>query len=376
MFSLVESAEGVGKSLSIFYEDGGTAVVPSTHSNFDELIELLMSGQADDESVRNLANTLYSVGQKLSRLSERVTVTDSNVLFDGDPLRGELADVIFDSFSVDGLDSDSLKPLVNFLEKAKTNPSVRSIDDLYRWAVRGGLTITPNGDFVAYKGVAVDPGGNSKSISRGSATVNGVQHTGQIPNPDGAIVEMPRSEVDPDSSSYCSVGLHVGTYRYAHGFAQGRTLLCQINPRDVVSVPEDCNSQKVRVSRYVVLNHIDQELYESVYSGTYAQDEYDEDEIDDEEYEDEYECDECGATFCEGECALTCELCGETYCEEECEYDEDEDEDEYLEEGEEIGITIRLAEGQGEGLSVDQSYWDEIFNRSRRNQNFQGGFFQ
>ena len=286
MFSIVDASNG-GKSLSVFYTDGDNATVPSTHPKFQDIVDLLLTGTATDEAVKLLVNTLQVVGEKLSELSERVTVTSWGVQFDGDPLRGELADVILEEFKKG--DEAKFKPLVNFLEKAKQNPSVKSIDDLYRWIRNGDLTITPNGDFVAYKGVAIGKGGISQSISRGTAFVNGEQQKGNIQNPLGAIVTMPRSEVDPDSKSYCSVGLHVGTYSYANSFAQGRTLLIQVNPRDVIAVPEDCNGEKIRVCRYVVLTQTDQRLTERIFTGDYERDEYDEPEEDEYDEEDDYD---------------------------------------------------------------------------------------
>ena len=63
---------------------------------------------------------------------------------------------------------------------------------------------------------------------------------------------MPRGEVQHDPESGCSTGLHVGTYAYAQGYARAALLTVHVNPRDVVSVPTDCDAEKMRVCRYVV----------------------------------------------------------------------------------------------------------------------------
>jgi hypothetical protein len=163
-------------------------------------------------------------------------------------------------------------PLVNFLEKAKTNPSLKSVDDLYRWVSNGDLVIDPDGYIIAYKGVAVNDQGVSVSVHRGKALVNGEEVSGQIPNVAGTTVTMPRTEVHDDEAVACSTGLHVGTYRYASSFAP-RLILVKINPRDVVSVPKDTSSEKMRVCRYVVLNEIITERLKSpVYTQTTIED--------------------------------------------------------------------------------------------------------
>ena len=86
-------------------------------------------------------------------------------------------------------------------------------------------------------------------MSSGRATVNGTTHIGHIPNPPGAVVEMPRTQVNGDRHNGCSTGLHVGTWDYASTFGP-KTLIVSVNPRDVVSVPKDCGYQKLRTCRY------------------------------------------------------------------------------------------------------------------------------
>ena len=71
---------------------------------------------------------------------------------------------------------------------------------------------------------------------------------------------MPRSEVDPNSDSYCSVGLHVGTWSYAQDYAcaSNRVMIkVLVHPRDVVMVPGDSN-EKMRVCRYVILESVEE----------------------------------------------------------------------------------------------------------------------
>lgn len=262
-FSIATPIEGE-KSLTVMYEDGDIISVPHTHPNFDALIELLNSGKSTDESVQDLINTLHAVGKKMARVSERISVAPWGVFFDGDPLRGELSDTILRLHS-DG-DDEALKPLVAFMEKAASNPNLNSIDALYRWIQMENLTITASGDVVGYKGVRVNDDGSFESLWHGKAMVDGEVFEGAIPYPVGGVVEMPRSEVDPDSFSYCSVGLHVGTWNYARSYGAGtnRTMITVLfNPRDVVMVPADSN-EKMRVCRYVIGQKVQKKIEEAL----------------------------------------------------------------------------------------------------------------
>lgn len=307
MFSLTEDSKG--KSLAIFFENGDSETIPETHVSFKPIIEKLLAGTAKDEEIRELTQVLQTVTRKMSAISERVSVDGNAVYFDGDPLRGEISDIIKKMFE-EGRALD-FKPLVNFLEKAATNPSLKSVDDLYRWIQKGDLVIDPDGDIIAYKGVSVRSDGVSVSVHSGTAFVNGEEIKGQIPNVPGTVISMPRSNVNADEMVACSTGLHAGTYSYANSFA-ARLILVKINPRDVVSVPKDASDQKLRVSRYTVLSQIDNRLQSVYYQPTL-------DEDVDEEDEDDYEYDE---SFLEDDEDDLCD-CG---CEDDYEEEEEEEE--------------------------------------------------
>lgn len=293
MFSLTEDSKG--KSLAIFYGDGDSETIPETHVSFKPIIEKLISGQANDEEIRDMTRVLETVARKMSALSERVSVDGKDVYFDGDPLRGEISDIIKKMFE-EGRTLD-FKPLVNFLEKAKTNPSLQSIDDLYRWIRNGDLVIDQDGDIIAYKAVLVNNDGVSTSIHAGPAFVNGEAFDGYVPNVPGTVISMARSLVDDDPHRGCSVGLHAGTYAYASEFrgwqrwCATRLLLVKINPRDVVSVPTDHSDAKMRVARYTVLTQIEERLSVAVYQPELPYDDTEEDfygDEDDYDYEDDF----------------------------------------------------------------------------------------
>lgn len=252
---------------------------------FDELLIALRKG--DDEAADRFLNVGKNVAEALTALSERVSATENRIFFDGDPINSTIADHILRALSEGGSRTHKLRALVNFLEKVQTNPNEHSRDHLYRWAEGAGLTITSDGDVIAYKGVNRAKDGTAVSVSHGTAWVNGEKHTGAIPNRVGDVVTMPRSDVQHDPAVACSTGLHAGTWDYASSFGSGGTLLVKFNPRDVVSVPTDCESQKVRVCRYEVLEVALKKIEATTY-GVESDDDYDEEE------DDKWYCVECG----------------------------------------------------------------------------------
>lgn len=151
------------------------------------------------------------------------------------PVPGGLNTTII-SYMEQGLDFGRL---VKFALKLRENPSYRSVQQLFNFIANTNITIADDGDFIAYKSVR----GDFKDC-----------HTGTFDNSVGAVVEMPRNEVNEDPEQTCSAGLHVATYDYAHNHYRGEvTLFVAVNPRDVIAIPVDYNSAKMRVCRYKVL---------------------------------------------------------------------------------------------------------------------------
>jgi hypothetical protein len=117
------------------------------------------------------------------------------------------------------------------------------------------MPLTPDGDFLAYKSVQA----NFTDWYSG-------QHDFSI----GQIREMARNQVCDNADVGCSAGFHAGSEEYAKSFNGGGNLvIVKINPADVVSVPTDCECQKLRAYRLEVValyrKALDKELYDKVY---------------------------------------------------------------------------------------------------------------
>lgn len=256
----IVSEAGKAATVTMFVNDE-TYVATREHPQFEDIIAALVVEESEDvDKLVGMFDVSKPIADRFQRLSERVTLAHGAIFFDGDRVDDALAGVILDYYNDDNAD---WMPLVAFMEKVYTNLQVHSRDHLFRWMRDKRLTISNEGDILAYKGVRNrnDKLAYESVHSNGTAIVDGVTYVGQpIPNPVGSLVEMPRSEVTFDPAVGCSVGLHVGNWRYARSFSQGAILLVRVNPRDVVSVPVDSNDEKMRVCRYKVIREVQAEL--------------------------------------------------------------------------------------------------------------------
>jgi len=257
--------------------------ITGDHPRFDSILETVRDPEFgnDPQDETNLLESLdpsKGIAERFEKVSEQIAIHNGNVLFEGRIVNDVLTDTIV-RFYDEG--NEDFKPLVLFLEKLNTNPNEHSKTHLYRWLKAQQLSISTNGDFIAYKGVRND----FTSQHAGDGIVDGEWYNhAHLPNKPGSVVEMPRDSVTFDPNNGCSFGLHAGSWNYASSFAPV-TLEVHINPRDVVSVPTDCGDQKLRTCRYKVIQVLDNE-----YSTAYVWDGNDEDEIpeteDDIDYED------------------------------------------------------------------------------------------
>lgn len=258
------SSDNEGSGATVIFSDGTIQQVSQDNANFGRVVSILTGTPVDEIDEAELLELLIpalSVGKNLNRLSERVAFDGSNILFDGDVVADAIAEHIL-RIVKEGGNPDSYKALVAFMEKLYTNPSESSRNSLYDFIVRHNITIDPDGDFYAYKGVKADLG----SVWEGFGIVDGVSMNGSLPNKPGSILEIPRSKVNADNAIGCGTGLHAGTYAYAEGWARGVLLLVKINPRDVVSVPSCSSYQKLRTCRYKVISQTTQQTKVTTYT--------------------------------------------------------------------------------------------------------------
>lgn len=281
MISYMLTKNEQGKQLTVYIGEESYNFY-EIHPRFtDVLLEIEKENNADIELIKEWATPPKTKEHKLEYLSYLVSVENDSVLFDGTVLNGLLSETIL---KLRNLGKD-IKPYVLFLEKLMTNPVENSRHQLYSWLEKHGLVITQDGNFLAYKGVKSNYG----SINTGFGIVNGVTYdNASLDNKIGNVIEMPRSMVQHDTSVACAVGLHAGTLSYARGWAgNGKVVLVEISPADVASVPRDCDTQKIRMCRYKVIQDWDStgEINADEYYDSFDDDYDDSEELVEDTYE-------------------------------------------------------------------------------------------
>lgn len=236
--------------LTVFI-DGRALFAHVSHTNYERILDALRN-DAPPEKLEELMDLPKAISQALATIG-RVTVTESGVLVDDEPLNNHLTDRIM-QFVTNGL---PFKPLVRFYDKLLRNPSRTAVEELYLWLEQSRMPITETGNFLAYKKVNLD----YTSIYDGKTRHD--LHT---------VVEMPRNKVDDCRRNLCSYGLHFCSWYYLphFGSARGdRVLILEIDPADVVSIPEDYDNAKGRACRYYIYGEVPEEKARHAFEDVY-----------------------------------------------------------------------------------------------------------
>ena len=283
-------------SITIFWE-GKPYTLRSDHANFKLAEKAILDARYDD------LGDLLDISKAVENFVEgEIEVRDEIVYYKGHRLHGVVVDKLLDMLRSGMKDS---APLTNFITRLQANPSANSVNELYSFLSYKSLATTPEGKVLGYKGVQ----GNFWSSTGNADTIVVQGETNdrhQILNEVGSTIEVARRCVDDNKDNHCSFGLHVGSYDYANQWAgkDGRLLLVEFDPQDAVSVPTDCDFQKLRVSKYKVVSDItgtrkeldtpvyeaNKPIYGSDESDYLDEDDYDEDDYDFDDYdEDDYD---------------------------------------------------------------------------------------
>jgi len=264
--------------------DNGAQILTATdsHPKWEDIIEAY---KAEDESRLRI---LLSMKKVFEEYSEGGLVIDgTGITYHGRPMHGIDVDRAL-AFLKQGL---PYKPYANYLRRKMKNSSARSIEEMYKFLEHKHMPLTPSGKFIAYKGVAE----NYYSIMGNTSTVvlQGVTDpTGHILNVVGTTIEVERSSVDDNFNNGCSFGLHAGSLVYAHGWGK-RVVLVEIDPADVVSVPDCSQHQKLRCCKYTVIGDFVGRIPDT-YTSEFSSNSDDDLSDDSSEDNDSNDCSDCG----------------------------------------------------------------------------------
>ena len=246
MFYLINDS-----GLTVSFPGEKTFNVAKDHVHFSEVLKEVQSGKATVASLDKLVDLKAEIS-KLSSNGVEITLDENEMLKVS--IDGNRVDVLSEELQyrliqmLNEADSDLRTATYNsfalFIKNLYQNPSYKSVQQLYGFLEANDLPITQNGTFLAYKKVRYD----YLDI-----------HSASFDNSIGKTVSMLRNMVEDDPEKTCSAGLHVCSYSYLDNYAESaldRVVICEVNPKDVVSIPVDYNNAKMRVCEYKVVDEI------------------------------------------------------------------------------------------------------------------------
>ena len=200
---------------------------------------------SDEDEVAISADEIFTMAdpksaiEKFSQGKLTVNVKEDCVYYDGNPIHNSLTNRVISMVTMNGI--EGTQSLINFLEKLMENPSLHAVNSLYDFMQHNDIEINGEGNFYAWKRVR-----DNYTDCR----------TGTFDNSVGAEPSMARNMVNEDPEQTCSHGLHVAAKHYLSCFYGPITLMCEVDPKDVVSCPIDYNFAKLRTCRYKVVEDV------------------------------------------------------------------------------------------------------------------------
>lgn len=262
LYKLVEDPDGNVSGSLVNTETMEIRVFDNKHPLYKLISEQILDG--DLESAFESANARKYLEERAQQISENIFLGgDHNLYYQGVLLPEGIARTIMDAIE-DGT-PEGVQAVTSFIERVLVADTNTSRTALFSWIKDRKLSLTLEGEFIAYKGVMVDSDGTPRSISTGPGVVNGEKTSGHLDNSIGNVLSVDRSYVEQEPGEPCGPGLHAGTYNFAKGFSQGLVLAVKIAPENVVSVPVDCHYQKLRVCQYTVVGVVEEESEDLIY---------------------------------------------------------------------------------------------------------------
>ena len=212
---------------------------------YEQIARALYAGNNTEDTENELKEIIDSRStafekrwDAITEISDRLTVIDDVIHWDGEPMHNTLAVRLLALIKA----GHTTEPQEAFQANLEDNPDYRVRQCLFDFLEVGKVPLTSDGCFLAYKYV------NENYLDA---------YSRKFDNSIGAVVSMPRRDVDPDPNNTCSAGLHVCSYSYLGSYTPShRIMVCKINPRDVVAIPADYNNTKMRVCEYEVVGEV------------------------------------------------------------------------------------------------------------------------
>ena len=234
---------------SVFLLDGAKPIeISNDQINYKNVLDAILNN--DWVTVRENLDERVAL---INASHGAVSIVNNKIMYHGEELHNNAAKKLTDLIAQGFSDVDRW---LKFIDKLMNNPSYNSREQAYNFISHQGMPLTVDGNLIGYKGVS----SNYRD-----------KHTGKFDNSVGKEHWMLRHGVDDNPNNGCSAGFHIGSHEYADSWASsdGRLMLVEYSPTDIVSVPNERLHGKLRVCRYKVIGEC--HTRKPVQDGAYGQ---------------------------------------------------------------------------------------------------------
>lgn len=221
----------------------------------DAVMEIINDPEGYDDPISEIYLTIIGTAQeKIDAIREElgVTINDNGDVVIGDAVLPHRFQDLLSTVDT----RQEAESIVAFAHDLLDNPGEHSREALIEWLLANpSLSFTNDGRIIGYRALRDD----FTSNHHGYGIVNGKEYANaHLDNSPGNVLEFPRFMTDANPGARCSIGLHVGTWRYATNYLGYDSVRVSVAFRasDVVSPPSDAQQEKIRVSKFTVLQQV------------------------------------------------------------------------------------------------------------------------
>ena len=223
--------------------DGELYSISSDEPNFRKVYEAVIND--DEKFIKNYFDSTKLIILGTVKVKNGVPVAE-----DGSEIvsRNELSNFI-KLLVKRGMISENadIEPVKPFLMKILQNKFINCLTELYEFCEAGDFEITKDGNLIAYKRV------NANLTSC---------HDGTTQHKVGEYTE--EHNFDTDRTRTCSNGLHFCSYSYLSCFGGDTVIAVEVDPRDIVAIPEDYNFAKGRCRKYKTIAVLQEDANDAI----------------------------------------------------------------------------------------------------------------
>jgi len=223
----------------ILVVDGRASTVGLSHPNYLEICRALQSG--DFERGLALLDVKATIEKVYAGKGLGATITenkhgDVEFTIAGHTLTGEIANLMLGFKNAKLPMTAIVKFWTKFMSNALLGGEADYVrrQDLLRFLIANKLVLTPEGNFIAFKGVR-------RNMSEDGPRVYRSWHDSRFCYEIDQVATEPAARKISDIHVACGVGLHAGAIGFAKSYGDLR-LAVEIDPSDVVTVPSDNDS--------------------------------------------------------------------------------------------------------------------------------------